>query len=722
MTEEEEYAKERMRPFGLYREAIGGSLFFYLPQEALTINSVRVLFSDTVSGKVYAEPGDWWCVILCNEGKYTAKAMLSAAKDRYADSAIYYFPMASVAADGTFVEHAYGAVQLSGLEDFSRLTPFQICAVRYADDGQVVTDYSIYTPPNGTVQYNGTYLPVVEAYGSNFVRIGVDPDTGATFCCYIEIDGETVSCHVKKGAPPPPDAVQGIIASFPVANVVRVSDDGHDDESEEDSSSSSEDEPKESAFHSDYYQWLGTNFRRRPFSVETSQDGKGYAMYLPPQSITVNSERISIDEVEDDFKVLEQGCWWCVIRCYEEDDEIADGFSGVFHATIDLGTPEKPPKYEDSVFEFPVAEIFEDGRFRSYAYGAVMLDGLKPISSLVPFDLVSVKESINGHTQTKYRVYTPPTGTLQYNGDMLPIKEAVGNWTNLSVGAEGGRFCCYVLDGEAHIDGRYGLYGDPRATLFFPVAEIREDGDESWDDPVIGTISAVVVGVEHPYTDQELPGARASLDNFATMLRAYTSDIAVLYDGDATVDAVKNAFQRAASTAGLAVLYVVGHGGCDQGHNFIDLSDGSLADDDIWNISQTAAGSVFLVFDSCHSGTMYGPPDSAGTSLASPRTMSEALRGIALRSGGQSAVPMLCWSGADDAHVAWSDTYTGGLFTSAIVNSSDPEKTYSAVWRGVTADEDLREMGQQPVETVFTADWTNKRFLSLDGDDSDETD
>ena len=144
----------------------------------------------------------------------------------------------------------------------------------------------------------------------------------------------------------------------------------------------------------------------------------------------------------------------------------------------------------------------------------------------------------------------------------------------------------------------------------------------------------------------------------------------------------------------------------------------SLTDEEVWDISQTAAGSVFLVFDCSHSATMYGPPGSASPSLSAPLTMSDALRSIALRSGRES-VPLLCWSAADDAQIAWCNTETGGLFTSAIVNNAAPDKTYSEVWNGVTTDAGLGEMGQRPVETVFSTQWTHKLFLSLDGDDSD---
>ena len=743
-------------PFGLYGKHMAESLRFYMPENSLTVNSTPVRIENASEDWLLAGPGEWWCVVTCVNGKFVATAMLSDDLDEVASDTLYSFPIASVGEDGTFRQYAFGEVVLSGVEDFDRMTPFKLCATRYSDASQTKTGYRIFTPADGTVQYNGSYVEIEEANGGNFVEVDGDPGEGSLFSCYIVSDGSSATGHIIKGPPPRPGSINGLVASFPVASIAYGWDDGGvDDESSDSGEDSASDSSDGGETWGDFYDQqfvdsneapydtVGSGMKRVvPFAVvaldddssssSDSEEGWSYSddesnsdssdsseedepvarIYLPENSLFVNSERVRIDNVKGSYLSVGEGFWWCVIRAYDDGAAVDEGNSAEFYATLAKGSERTPPLFGDSVFEFPVAEVVQGGWFRSFAYGEVDISGLKSIKSLVPFDIVAARYRMNGWTRTRYRAYTPPEGSVQYNGNMLPIEESVGNWTDLEVEEGTTRFCCYVVGRKAHLNNKTDKYGRPGVALFFPVADIGDEFEDESDDAIVGKISAVVAGVEHSNVERDLPGAKISVNTFATMLKSYTSDITILFDEEATVEGVKNAFMRAAKESDLAVLYVAGHGGCTAGNNVIALRDGYLRDVDIWNIVCAAKKHTFLVFDSCHSGSMYGPPWVGN--------MASSIRAIAESRGVPPSVSMLCWAGATDETVGWTNEATGGYFTKAIVANASPQKTYPEVWSGVEADGDIHTMDQHPEQTMFGSFWETSLFLEHE-DESDDS-
>lgn len=201
--------------------------------------------------------------------------------------------------------------------------------------------------------------------------------------------------------------------------------------------------------------------------------------------------------------------------------------------------------------------------------------------------------------------------------------------------------------------------------------------------------AAVVIGVERgKYGD--CPGAVADSHRMANLLKNYTSNVTLLQNQFATCGNVINALAKAASKD-LLVVYYSGHGGqagrgdpseADGKDEYLCLYDGSIYDNELWKIVNSAKR-TFLIFDCCHSETMY--------------------RAIQARANQVSAMgqtpEMLCWSGCPDNTYSYGDS-GGGKFTNALLKAYSAGKSYDEVWKDIEKSKSLARY-QTPRRTKY---------------------
>lgn len=207
--------------------------------------------------------------------------------------------------------------------------------------------------------------------------------------------------------------------------------------------------------------------------------------------------------------------------------------------------------------------------------------------------------------------------------------------------------------------------------------------------PVSAAASAVVAGLTRvdPAAYRgwagECPGSDVDASVFALMCEQEGVPVVRLANAQATRKGIElYARQAAASLApgGLLILYYSGHGGQlrdasggdepDGQDETICLWDGQLRDDDVWNLLQKLPDGirVWMVTDSCHSGTNYrGVHDYAG--------------GIAARAsrtdGEGAALSLLHWGGCGDGQFSYGSEQ-GGSFTTALVDAWERGQSYAA--------------------------------------------
>jgi uncharacterized caspase-like protein len=100
------------------------------------------------------------------------------------------------------------------------------------------------------------------------------------------------------------------------------------------------------------------------------------------------------------------------------------------------------------------------------------------------------------------------------------------------------------------------------------------------------------------------------------LLQPYATNIVVLTDKAATSSNVISAFENAVNSD-FSIFYFSGHGGSsstsdkfeiDGRDEYICCYDKGVPDNKIWDIICKSKGRVFLIFDCCHSETMFRTP------------------------------------------------------------------------------------------------------------------
>ena len=223
---------------------------------------------------------------------------------------------------------------------------------------------------------------------------------------------------------------------------------------------------------------------------------------------------------------------------------------------------------------------------------------------------------------------------------------------------------------------------------------------------------AVVVGMENSGFAGACPGAGYDADRMYKLLSSYTQNIVLFRDSNATKANVASALSKAIENAndGLVIFFYSGHDGSDPFPNtgieetdgkdeYLCLWDTYMRDNEIWAVISQSKGRIFMMYDCCHSCSMYRHPCFKLTPpLSWDYTLNE-----------QQQFSMLCWSGCPD------DTYSygassGGQFTNALLRHFNANKTYEYLWNEIKNDRLLRSY-ENPQSTVLGNGFTGKAIF-----------
>ena len=214
----------------------------------------------------------------------------------------------------------------------------------------------------------------------------------------------------------------------------------------------------------------------------------------------------------------------------------------------------------------------------------------------------------------------------------------------------------------------------------------------------------VCVGMGNSAKYGNCPGAQLDAQNMTKLLSQY-GHVTTLLNQQATKAAVINAFRQAAQKD-LCIFFYSGHGGSDPIGNTADEPDRKneylclyntyMLDNEIWEIVKGAKGRVVLIFDCCHSETMFRDP---GVDM-------EGIVARAMEERSADNVQMLCWSGCPDNSYSYGGN-DGGILTNAILESYKKGKTYKSVWgrvKNIAAN-------QHPRKTVIGKNFEDKKVF-----------
>ncbi len=203
------------------------------------------------------------------------------------------------------------------------------------------------------------------------------------------------------------------------------------------------------------------------------------------------------------------------------------------------------------------------------------------------------------------------------------------------------------------------------------------------------TTSVVVIGMEKSKAFGSCPGAKFDSDRMYNLFKSRFNDVVLLQSNKATKNAVLNALVNA-SKADFTIVFYSGHGGSDPfaDTNIKDEPDGKdeylclydtyMRDNEIWAILNQKKGRAWLIFDCCHSETMFR---SAGVSMEKLQQTPTALG---------SSFNMLCWSGCADNTYSYGDA-GGGKFTNSFLSHYKKDITYNELWGKMRRDTELNK-------------------------------
>jgi hypothetical protein len=233
------------------------------------------------------------------------------------------------------------------------------------------------------------------------------------------------------------------------------------------------------------------------------------------------------------------------------------------------------------------------------------------------------------------------------------------------------------------------------------------------------TTGAVVIGVEISDFAGACPGSRVDSTRMTQLWSLYTDNVVTLVDKTATRAAVISALEDAVSKYELVCIYYSGHGGsggysaqeADETNEFLCLYDGALLDDKIWEIISKSKGRVFLMFDCCHSQTMFRSNTiTLGKAAKRARRKfwqkkNKARTEVIME---DSSFQMLCWSGCPDNTVSYGSG-AGGMFTLSLLQNLRHDSSYADVWKKISKDRWLLN-AEIPQQTII-GDWDQTKLL-----------
>ena len=199
----------------------------------------------------------------------------------------------------------------------------------------------------------------------------------------------------------------------------------------------------------------------------------------------------------------------------------------------------------------------------------------------------------------------------------------------------------------------------------------------------------VTVGVENGFAGK-CSGSKTDCSRMKSLLAPYAARQVSLVDKAATKQAVAAALADAVKNANLAIFYFSGHGThtdakddkteADGQDEYICCYDTVMSDNEIWAIVSKAKGRVHLIFDCCHSGTMY---------RTTPVNFARQAAVMKATSKVDGPVSLLCWSGCPDDKYSWGNS-SGGFMTTALKKYFSKSLTYDKLWSKMEADKTVK--------------------------------
>lgn len=199
---------------------------------------------------------------------------------------------------------------------------------------------------------------------------------------------------------------------------------------------------------------------------------------------------------------------------------------------------------------------------------------------------------------------------------------------------------------------------------------------------------ALVIGVENGYAGK-CDGCLLDYKNMSVVIKPYAGKFVGMSDQQATRKNVVEAMKEGVKHE-LFIMYYSGHGGStttytdktetDGKDEFMCLYDQGLLDNDIWNILKESQGRVFLMFDCCHSATMF----------RTPVTFARQMRKLSASSNISGPINMICWSGCPDNTYSYGSS-TGGQFTNTFRKYFNKDLTYDQLWSKIEANSTLKQ-------------------------------
>lgn len=177
------------------------------------------------------------------------------------------------------------------------------------------------------------------------------------------------------------------------------------------------------------------------------------------------------------------------------------------------------------------------------------------------------------------------------------------------------------------------------------------------------------VGVENSRYAGTLSGASKGIKQLFSKLKTRCEYSKLLIDLEATRGRVLSEIKNVCDSD-LTVIIFNCHGGqkygkqneTDNMDEFLALYDGPLVDNEIWNVISKAKGRVLLVFDCCHSETMF-------------RSFEKFL-------DERSAIPdLLVWSACADNKLSYGLGNNGGILTHVLIKKIRWYRTYNMIWK-----------------------------------------
>ena len=213
-------------------------------------------------------------------------------------------------------------------------------------------------------------------------------------------------------------------------------------------------------------------------------------------------------------------------------------------------------------------------------------------------------------------------------------------------------------------------------------------------------IGAVVVGMEISKLVGNCPGSYLDCQNIKDTVSLYTDNVVVLANEDATKDAVAKALQAAVDKYEYVYFYYSGHGGSqkfnttgpeeiDGQDEYLCFYDDYMLDNEVWSIISKAKGPVFLMFDCCHSETMFRTPQFS---------FKNSLKRMQSSRNTDKKFAMLCWSGCPDNAYSYGSSARKS-WTASISRSLPPIRICGRRYLLMVGCSSLRSRGRPSLAT-----------------------